>query len=172
MINEPENTASILDFVITNCPDYVVDTGTLSPPANCDHSYIHAFKRHIWNFTNEATRRLNDGLSKTKIDMITSCDHIEELYYFWFSHVFETISSFVHGKVVVSRPRDKPWFNSVVRSAIRKRLRLLQTHNKNRTHCSWQHYETLRIHTTELIHQAEDKYYNRLNKQLSDPSIS
>ncbi len=46
IIKEPthvmHNTATILDVIITNYPDFFVESGTCSPPANCDHSYIHA----------------------------------------------------------------------------------------------------------------------------------
>ena len=44
VINEPtritQNGATIFDLIITNCPRYVVGSGTLSPPTNCDHSLI------------------------------------------------------------------------------------------------------------------------------------
>ena len=43
--NEPTRvtlcTARVLDLMITNCPSYSVDSGTYSPPTNCDHSYIY-----------------------------------------------------------------------------------------------------------------------------------
>lgn len=50
---------SLLDLIITNCPGYFVNFGTLSPPANCDHSLIFAslnilkpkcYQRCIWQF--------------------------------------------------------------------------------------------------------------------------
>jgi hypothetical protein len=46
IIKEPtpvtHNTATILDVIITNYQDFFVQSGTCNPPANCDHSYIHA----------------------------------------------------------------------------------------------------------------------------------
>ena len=46
LITEPtrvtSNNASILDLVITNCPNFFRETGTLSPPSNCDHSVVFA----------------------------------------------------------------------------------------------------------------------------------
>ena len=65
VINEPtritQHTATRLDLIITNGPGYFVNSGTLSPPANCDHSLIFAdlnialskpkcYKRFIWMF--------------------------------------------------------------------------------------------------------------------------
>ena len=46
IINEPtritQYSESLLDLIITNCPGYFVNYGTLSSPANCDHSLIFA----------------------------------------------------------------------------------------------------------------------------------
>ena len=36
------NSSTILDLVITNCPERFSASGTLSPPPNCDHCAIFA----------------------------------------------------------------------------------------------------------------------------------
>ena len=78
IIREPtrvtETTSTILDVVITNCPRYFSDSGTCSPPSNCDHSYIYtkmkipyykqkSSKRHILDFSNVNIAQLNEELS-------------------------------------------------------------------------------------------------------------
>ena len=44
LIAEPtrvtSNSSTVLDLVITNCPEHFSVSGTLSPPSNCDHSVI------------------------------------------------------------------------------------------------------------------------------------
>lgn len=65
LITEPTRVtrqqATILDVVITSCPNFFVNMGTLSPPSNCDHSVVfaqmyirsfkcHSYKREVWNF--------------------------------------------------------------------------------------------------------------------------
>ena len=52
-------SSTMLDLVITNCPEHFSASGTLSPPSNGDHSVIFAsmnlfthrsrsYKRHVW----------------------------------------------------------------------------------------------------------------------------
>jgi hypothetical protein len=45
-INEPTRItytgSTRLDLIITNSPSYFVSSGTLSPPANCDHCVVYA----------------------------------------------------------------------------------------------------------------------------------
>ena len=65
VIHEPtcitQSDATLLDLIITNCPNYFVSLGTLNPPANCDHWLIYAkmnitfskpkcYTQHIWDF--------------------------------------------------------------------------------------------------------------------------
>ena len=79
LITEPtrvtSNSSTILDLVITNCPERFSASGTLSPPSNCDHSVIFAsmnlithrsrsYKRQVWNFNNVNSADLNCELSQ------------------------------------------------------------------------------------------------------------
>ena len=45
IISEPTRItaqgATLLDLIITNYPGYFVNSGTLSPPSNCDHSLVY-----------------------------------------------------------------------------------------------------------------------------------
>ena len=99
LIGEPTrvtfNSSTILDFVITNCPERFSASGTLSPPSNCDHSVIFAsmnlfthrsrsYKRCVWNFNNVNITYLNWELSQ--LDWISLCENtndIDETYSCW-----------------------------------------------------------------------------------------
>ena len=67
LIDEPTRISftgeTILDLIITDSPGHFISTGTLSPPANCDHNIIYAnmdialskpksFKRIVRNYNN------------------------------------------------------------------------------------------------------------------------
>ena len=78
-------SSTILDLVITNCPERFSASGTLSPPSNCDHSVIFAsmnlfihrsrsYKRCVWNFNNVNITDLNWELSQ--LDGISLCENI------------------------------------------------------------------------------------------------
>ena len=91
VINEPtrviQNGATILDLIITNCPGYFVQSGTLSPSTNCDHSLIFAkmnlsfseqkcYKRLIWNFNNVNESELHNSLLAMDLESQIDCEDI------------------------------------------------------------------------------------------------
>ncbi|XP_028412551.1 uncharacterized protein LOC114535443 [Dendronephthya gigantea] len=187
IIDEPTrvtyNTATILDVIITNCPRYFVHQGTFSPPTNCDHSYIYAkmsfthskpkaFKRHIWDFANINMTMLNEDLSNINWEnCIRDSTQIDNVYGNWFRHFRFIIDNYIPNKIVVIRPRDKPWMISAVRTAIRKRNRLLKQFSKRKTDFLWRRYKNQRNYTMWLIREAKTSYYRKLNNKLSDPSL-
>ena len=187
IIDEPTrvtyNTATILDVIITNCPRYFVNLGTFSPPTNCDHSYIYAkmsitysrqraFKRHIWDFSNINMTMINEDLSNINWEDCTRDSiQIDDVYGNWFRHFRLIIDKYIPNKTVVIRPRDKPWMIPAVRTAIRKRNRLLNQFSKRKTDFLWRRYINQSNYTTWLIREAKTSYYCKLNNKLSGPSL-
>ena len=187
IINEPtritHSSSSILDLIITNAPGLFVQSGTDSPPSNCDHNYIFgkmlvlhhkvkAFKRFVWNFNNYD----NDGLLRELKDidwqMNESADgSIDEIYNNWLNTFNEVIIKFIPRLSITVHPSDKKWMNSQIRLAIRKRNRLLKKYSKRKSDDLWQRYKQQRNLTTSLIRQAKNAYNEKLNRDLSDPSI-
>jgi hypothetical protein len=79
VINEPTRItsegATLLDLIITNSPGYFVNSGTLSPPSNCDHLLIYArmnvsfvklksYARHVWDLS-----RMDENVCKKRFQM-------------------------------------------------------------------------------------------------------
>ena len=69
--------ATLLDLVITNCPGFFVNSGTLNPPSpsNSDHSIVFVnlnisiskrkcYTRTVWDYRNVNTDSLNAALTK------------------------------------------------------------------------------------------------------------
>ena len=97
IISEPTRvtnySATTLDVIVTNCPNYFVESGTNSPPMNSDHSYIYAkmrisyykqkaFQRHVWDFSNVCnTTLLNEELSNIRWEEVAGETlHIDDVY--------------------------------------------------------------------------------------------
>ena len=74
-------------------------------------------------------------------------------------------------KTVTIRPNDKPWMDSKVRLAIRKRDRLLRIHNIRPSPVTWESYRVQRNIVTSLIRFAKKLFYESANKDLSNPVI-
>ena len=121
------HSSTMLDLVITNCPEHFSASGTLSPPSNGDHSVIFAsmnlfthrsrsYKRHVWNFNNVNITDLNDELSQ--LDWFSLCENsidIDEIYSCWYGHFRSIIEKYIPLKTVVCLP-------------IRRRDRLLRVY--------------------------------------------
>lgn len=175
--------ASILDLIITNSPGYFVDSGTISPPSNCDHSLIFArmnislakskcYKRLIWDLSNVDESRLLSALMNVHWDdVFVDVDDVDTLYNRWLDCFRLVLQTYVPNRTVVIRPQDKPWINSEVRRAIRKRNRLLKTfcHYKNPE--TWELYRQQRNFTTSLIRRRKLSYYSYLNEKLQHSSL-
>ena len=97
---------------------------------------------------------------------------IDIVYNTWFAHFRTIIEKYIPLKIVTIRPRDKPWMTGAVRRAIRKRNRQLRTHNNRPNEYSWENYRKQRNLTTQLIRSAKQSYYDKVNKDLSNPLIS
>ena len=59
-------------------------------------------------------------------------------------------------KTVTICPNDKPWMDSKVRLAIRRRDRLLRIHNLHPCPVTWESYRAQRIIVTSLIRFAKN----------------
>ena len=124
-----QHTATRLDLIITNGPGYFVNSGTLSPPANCDHSIISAdlnitlskpkcYKRFIWMFN-----RLSEADIKKLYSDLSNIDWDKKVFYFsdvnkacedWFAIFRKVIHANIPNRIVTIRPRDKPWMNGAI----------------------------------------------------------
>ena len=73
------NSSTILDLVITNCPERFSASGTLSPPSTAITVIFasmnrRSYKRHVWNFNNVNITDLNEEL--LQLDWFSLCENI------------------------------------------------------------------------------------------------
>ena len=173
--------ATLLDLIITNSPGYFVASGTESPPSNCDHSFIFAkmnislvkprcYERFIWDLHKVNVGDLVNALNSLHWDDIfIDIDDVDVLYDRWLSRFRGILEMYVPCRTVVVRPRDKPWMNSEIRRAVRKRNRLLKIFCQNKVPENWEVYRLQRNFTTSLIRRRKKSYYSNLNNKLPDP---
>jgi hypothetical protein len=132
-----------------------------------------AFKRKIWDFSNVSIVNINAELSSINWEECCLDElHIDEVYANWFRCFENIVKKHIPSRTVEIRPKDKPWFTSEIRKAIRKRNRLLKKHWVKKTTFTWQRYKVQRKSTTSLIRDAKISYYQKLNIQLSDSMLS
>ena len=180
VISEPTRLtptgATLLDLVITNYPGFFVNSGTLSPPSNCDHSIVFTnlsvsilkqkcYTRIVWDYKNVNMENVNMEMRHylIMIGMVASMIAMTLILF------IKIVKEHIPCKIVVIRPKDKPWMNSGVRKAIRKRNRLLKIHTIRNSSPSWEKYRSQRNFTTSLIRSSKRQCYSNLNIMLQDP---
>ncbi|XP_015779033.1 PREDICTED: uncharacterized protein LOC107356917 [Acropora digitifera] len=132
-----------------------------------------SYKRQVWNFNNVNSADLNCELSQ--MDWFSLCENtndIDETYSCWYSHFRSIIEKYIPLKMVTIRPNDKPWMDSEVRHAIRRRDRLLRIHNIRPSPVTWESYRAQRNFVTSLIRFAKKSFYERANTDLSNPDTN
>jgi hypothetical protein len=96
LIDEPTRITlfgeTLLDLIITDSPGYCLSSGTLSPPANCDHNIVYAkfnidlskpkaFKRTIRLYNNTNIPALIESLANADWDNVF-CNSPSDLMFY------------------------------------------------------------------------------------------
>ena len=133
----------------------------------------HCFKRDVWDFSNVDIVNFNCELLQTDwSEIFKNCFDVDIIYEKWYRIFRRIVEKYIPFKTVTIRLKDKPWMCGQVRLAIRKRNRFLKLHNRNPTLTTWERYRAQRNRTTSLIRKAKNSYYEKLNADLCDQSIS
>ena len=189
LVDEPTRITrsgeSILDLIISDSPGFFISSGTLSPPANCDHNVVYAtlncrrykprsFSRKVWNFNNIDIQGVNSALSNANWDSLFCATYtdIDVLYDSFFTLFLGIVESFIPCKNVTVRPRDKPWMMNEICRAICKHDRLLKAYCRSKSNDTWERYRVQRNSVVSLIRAAKISYDAKINQALCDPLIS
>ena len=139
---------------------------------NISLSKPKCYKRLIWDLNNVDESGLLNALSSIHWDdVFVDEDDVDNLYNRWFDCFRKILETYVPNRTVVIRPRDKPWMNSDIRRAIRRRNRLLKRFCRYKDPATWELYRQQRNSTTFVIRNRKKSYHNYLNEKLQDPSL-
>lgn len=189
LIEEPTRITlsgeTLLDLIITDSPGYCLSSGTLSPPANCDHNIVYAkfnidlskpkaFRRSIRLYKNLNTRALIESLANAHWDIVfgNSPSDIDVVYDNWFKLFKNVVDLYIPCKQVTIRPKDKPWMNSLIRRNIRKRDRFLKKFSLTKNSVLWERYRRQRNFVVTIIKRAKKDYNDKINRSLANPATS
>jgi hypothetical protein len=189
LIEEPTRISlhgeTILDLIVTDSPGFFISSGTLSPPANCDHNIVFAnlhvltrktkaYKRSVRNYNNVDVAGLNTALNVVNWDSAFNGHNetIDCIYDKWINLFNSIVDVYIPIKHVTIRPKDKPWMNGSIRTAIRKRDRLLSVYSKHKNTIRWERYRIQRNLVVSLIRQAKCDYFSKVNSDLGNHAIS
>ena len=136
IINEPtritDQTASLLDLIITDVPNDIIQTGTLSPVGTSDHAVVicklnlntrapQMYTREVWNFQQADWSGLNTALTMAPFDVAFQLyNDIDDIVHYWVNLVKQMLKEFIPCHIVRVRPKDTPWVTNQLRALIRK----------------------------------------------------
>ena len=130
--------------------------------------------KEIWNFNDTELDGLNGTLSNADWNDVfdAALFDVDVIYERFFSILSGAVESFIPHEKVIIRPRDKPWMTGHIRTAVRKRDRLLKTYSKYKSPISGDGYRVQRNLVVSLVRKAKNNYNTKTNQALSDPAIS
>jgi hypothetical protein len=145
-----DNSANILDLLITDSPGYVLNKNqNLLPPIGSHHQVIFAklgimynrdkaYLREIWNFNKGDFPGLLNDLLDVPWGVGDLFEDIDDISDFWHKSFMQTCKTKIPNRIIKVRPMDKPWFNHEVKVAIRNRNRLYKRFKRtmNPTHAN------------------------------------
>lgn len=73
-------------------------------------------------------------------EVFEDANDVDRLYNKCYERYWQMLVTSVPNRTVVIRPRDKPWMNSEIRRAIRKRNRLLKLFCRQNNPVAWDNY--------------------------------
>jgi hypothetical protein len=174
-----DNSANILDLLITDSPGYVLNKNqNLLPPIGSNHQVIFAklgilykrdkpYLREIWNFSKGNYPALLNDLSNIPWDvgMETLLD-IDAMESYWHSMFMDTCKARIPNRIMKIRPSDKPWFNREVKLAIRSRNRLFNRYKRTKNPIHAAVWKTSAKHTNYLISKAKKDHTEKIRHLL------
>ena len=180
LIDEPtritKNTATILDQVVTNVPNFVTKIEVSPPVSTNDHCTVGvhlnfrinrepSYKRTVWRYTDANFDIFRQTLQDTNFH-INETDDIDEACKNWTETFLKVAHEKIPNKVVTIRPNDSPWYTSDLRTLKRKMLRCFHKHKKSKMEKDWESYKNLRNEYQKGMDVAEQNYKHKLSASL------
>ena len=155
LINEPtriaRNTATVLDQIITNCPNYVNSINVTPPVSTNDHCTVgarlnfkikreKAYQRTIWNYKNADFTHFRKILLESNLEDCLDTNDIDEACSKWTDTFLRVSKQCVPNKVVTIRPADSPWYTNELRKLKKQMMRKFHKFKQTRNDSDWEKY--------------------------------
>ena len=152
---------ALLDPILTSSEIQSCELGVLGVEQTVsDHSatyisvisninYRRAYRRKIWIYKNADFTKLNTLIENCNwANIINGSETLESATENFTSKFLSYIRECITEKTIAVRPRDKPWFDSLLRKSIRIRDRLRNKALKTRNESDWSAYKKFAIQLT------------------------
>lgn len=185
VIQEPTrittSSATLLDVIVVSEDERILHSGIVqTDPTISDHSAVYvfitfsynhenSFKREVWNYKRGDYEKLNNLISSTDWSFINDGD-LDLACEGFTAQFMNLVRECVPSKIVLIRPNDKPWYDSVIRTFSRKRDRLKRKAVKSGILSDWCKYKKMRNKVNNLKKHAKERFYNNIENSLIESS--
>ena len=181
LINEPtritDTTATILDQILVNCPNFVQRVEVFPPVSTNDHSTVGvhlnfkikkeaAYERKVWLFKDADFDKFREALLKADFDKCFEDNNVNKACDKWTETFLNVATDVIPNKVITVRPNDSPWFTSELRTLRRKKIRAYHTFKRTNRENDWHRYKALRNEYQHGLDKAETNYKQSLANSL------
>jgi hypothetical protein len=187
-ITEPtrytDNSAYLLDLIITDSPLHILDAGVRAPLTNLDHCTVYcktifklshpkSYKRQVWDYKFANIDALDNAISLAPFDTILDESNTLHDAVSCITDLFiTTCKEHIPNKTVTIRPKNKKWLTNDVRRAFRRRDRLFKRQKLSQRADHRLQYELARREANRLKRQAIRRYQNHILSTLYDKNTS
>ncbi len=182
LINEPtritSHSATTLDQILTNAPNYVVRTEVNAPVSCNDHCTVclylnfkiereKSYQRVMWNFNEADFNKFRHALSVYNFDKGFNENDVDASCENWTKSFLDIAKATISNRVVTVRPNDSPWFDSKLRSLKRRMIHAFHIHKKSLTVTHWDNYKKLSSEYHSGLDDTEKSYKTSLCDSLA-----
>ena len=189
IINEPTSnlpsSSSCIDLIFTNQPNMTTDSGVhLSLHRNCNQQIIFAkanlkifypppYKRRVWDYRNANVEAINSAIESFNWENTFYGKDIHAQVALFNETLLYFFSNFIPNRTKTFTGSDPPWMTEDIKNKIKLKNKFYHEYMRHQTQISsLLKVEDLRNEISNLITKSKEKYYQRINVKLNDPSLS
>ena len=158
---------------------YIESCDVISPISNCDHCTIicklsfmshrhHSVRRTVWNFKRCDVTALCEAMDSAPWDLgFNLHDNIDDVVGYWSDLMLYVMSQYIPNKVITVRDNEKPWVNSELKQAIRRRGVLWKRYKRTGSADHFSIFKLARNKVVNLNRSLRNAYFDNLGEELS-----
>ena len=184
LINQPTREQYLLDLLITDSPNYFVESGVLPPISNLDHSIIYGYvktsycknatiSRKIWLYDEGNYDLLNSYLFSIDWNAFFAPPvDIDELAKKLTNILTELSEMCIPSKTIKLKPKDKLGITFQVKKLFKQAKRLHKRAKRSGSEVHYRHFKLKRAEAKSAFKISRDKSYIDIADKLADPNTS
>ncbi len=187
MINEPtritEQSASLLDLIITDSPGFMDNIDTMPPIGDLDHDIIYGYlqirvkrpnsvRRTVWHFSRADFGSLNQEFLNAPWNTgLMLYDDIDDLISYYYGLIKVGMEAHIPKRQINKRKKDKPWMTGFIRHLLMLRNKLNGKFSQTLKLEDKMERNRMRALCKKEIRYAKARYRASQTSQLADPNI-